>query len=131
MMLGQENRVNPRAELKWHVSAEVNNTAIEGATKDISAGGAYVCCANPLRLNEVFNMVIDAPNKSLIVQAEVVWSNIYGIDDDINPRGMGVRFLEITDEDQRIISKAVNERNQGKVALESLETAILDAADTN
>jgi Tfp pilus assembly protein PilZ len=82
---------------------------MEGVTKDISGGGAYVCCAKPLRLNEVFDMVITAPDKSLKVMAEVVWSNIYGPDDEINPRGMGVVFLEISDEDRSTISKAVNQ----------------------
>jgi hypothetical protein len=62
---------------------------IDGVTKDISPSGAYVCCAKPLRLSEVFDMVIEAPNKRLKAKAEVVWSNIYGPDDEINPRGMG------------------------------------------
>jgi hypothetical protein len=77
-MAEQENRVYPRARLKWAVSAKVDGKVIEGVTKDISVSGAYVCCAKPLRLNVVLDMVIKAPDKSLSVKAEVVWSNIYG-----------------------------------------------------
>ena len=106
-MAVEENRVYPRARLKWAVSAKVDGKVIEGVTKDISVSGAYVCCAKPLRLNEVVDMVITAPYESQSVKAEVVWSNIYGPDDNINPRGMGVLFLEISGEDRKVIAKAV------------------------
>ena len=106
-MTEEENRAYPRAGLKWAVSAKVDGKVIEGVTKDISISGAYVCCAKPLRLNEVVDIVITATYESQSVKAEVVWSNIYGPDDDINPRGMGVRFLEISGEDRRVIAKAV------------------------
>ena len=106
-MAEKENRVYPRAKLKWIVLFKVDGKVIEGVTKDISVSGAYVCCAKPLRLNEVVDMVIKTPDKSLSVKAEVVLSNIYGPDDDIDPRGMGVRFLAISGEDRRVIAKAV------------------------
>jgi len=106
-MAEEDNRVYPRARLKWMVSFKVDSKVIEGVTKDISVSGAYVCCAKPLKLNEVLNMVIKAPDKSLSVKTEVVWSNIYGPDDNINPRGMGVLFLAISGEDRRVIAKAV------------------------
>ena len=106
-MAEEENRAYPRAMLKWAVLAKVDGKVIEGVTKDISVSGAYVCCAKPLKLNVVLNMIIKAPDKSLSVKAEVVWSNIYGPDDNINPRGMGVRFLTISGEDRKVIAKAV------------------------
>jgi c-di-GMP-binding flagellar brake protein YcgR len=106
-MTEEENRAYPRAGLKWAVSAKVDGKVIEGVTKDISVSGAYVCCAKPLRLNEVVDMVITAPYESQSVKAEVVWSNIYGPDDNINPRGMGVLFLEISKKDRKVIAKAV------------------------
>ena len=131
-MSQEERRGFPRAKLKWHVLTKENGKAIEGVTKDISPNGAYVCCAKPLRLNIVVDMVIKAPDKSLSVKAEVVWSNIYGPDDEINPRGMGVRFLEISHEDRQIIAKAVlqhlqsNKKNIGPLELRDLQTLILD-----
>ena len=56
-------------------------------------------------------MSINAPEKSLHVKAEVVWSNKYGPDDHITPRGMGVRFVDISEENQTFIAKAVNQYN--------------------
>ena len=108
-MTGDERRTFLRAKLRWPVLVKCKDSKMEGITKDIGAGGAYVRCAKPLRLNEVFDMVIEAPDNSLKVKAEVVWSNIYGPDDEINPRGMGVMFLEISDADRQVISKAVNQ----------------------
>ena len=106
-MIEKERRKHHRAKLKWYVLAKVHGKMIDGATKDISVTGAYVCCANPLKLNTVFNMVIKAPEKILEVEAEVIWSNIYGPDDEINPRGMGGRFLNISSDDRRIIAKEI------------------------
>ena len=110
-MIGNEKRAHPRATLQWPVSVMVGEPVMEGVTKDISAGGAYVCCATPLALNEVFEMNINAPDKSLHVKAEVIWTNVSEFDDKINPQGMGVRFLDISDEDRLFISGAVTKHN--------------------
>ena len=106
-MSDEERRRDLRAKLEWTVLAKAKGVVIDGVTKDISTSGAYVRCAKPLRLNEVFDMVIEAPNKRLKAKAEVVWSNIYGPDDEINPRGMGVRFLKISSEDRKEIAKEI------------------------
>ncbi|MCK5487118.1 MAG: PilZ domain-containing protein [Desulfobacterales bacterium] len=131
-MLEQENRIYPRGELTWPISAQAGGSVIEGVTKNIGVSGAYVCCARPLRLNEVFDMVINTPDKPLNIKAEVVWSNIYGPDDKINPRGMGVRFIEISDEDRRLITHEVTDNNLVQEASEYLNTLELETiADLN
>lgn len=127
-MAEEENRAYPRAMLKWAVLAKVDGKVIEGVTKDISVSGAYVCCAKPLKLNVVLDMVIKAPDKSLSVKAEVVWSNIYGPDDNINPRGMGVRFLTISGEDRKVIAKAVMQ--QLKLDKEEIDPKLLQTLET-
>lgn len=106
-MVEKEKRSHLRARFKWPVLAKVDGKVIEGVTKDISVNGAYVCCGNPPKLNTVFDMVIKAPEKKLKVKAEVVWSNIYGPDDEINPRGMGIRFLNISSDDRKAIAKEI------------------------
>ena len=131
-MLEQEKRIYPRGELTWPISAQAGGSVIEGVTKNIGVSGAYVCCARPLRLNEVFDMVINTPDKPLNIKAEVVWSNIYGPDDKINPRGMGVRFIEISDEDRRLITHEVTDDNLVREASEYLDTLELETiADLN
>ena len=110
-MLEDEQRIAPRAKIQWPVMVQRSTGVIEGVTLNISSTGVFIGCRRPLRLNEVFDMVITTPNQDIGAKAEVVWSNKYGPDDHITPRGMGVRFLDISEEDQRFISKAVNQHN--------------------
>ena len=98
-----------KAKLKWPVFIKANGSSSEGVTLNLSTNGAYIKCAKPLRLNEVFHMILQVPNSDDPIEAEVevVLSNIYGPDDEISPRGMIVRFLELSSEDRRIIAKAI------------------------
>ena len=124
-----KQHISPRANLRWQVNALTPEGQLEGVTKDISTRGAYVCCATPLRLNEVFHMSINSPEKSLNVKAEVVWSNIYGPDDEITPRGMGVRFLKISSQDRKFIAKEVSQQSDDAIEFEKLETITLEVGD--
>ncbi len=80
-------------------------------------------------------MTINVPNsrRSLRVSVEVVWSNIYGPDDETTPRGMGVRFLNISSEDRQIIAKEVLQSLQSKEIdpkkLQNLQTLVIDHND--
>jgi hypothetical protein len=84
-------------------------------------------------------MTIDVPNSEWFIEAtaEVVFSNVYGPDDKISPRGMGVRFLSIASKDRKIIAKEVLQHLQAdKVEIEqwklqSLQTLIIDENETN
>lgn len=129
-----DNRHFARAEIKWPVSISTEDRSADGVTLNLSPNGAYIGCAKPLRLNEVFDMTIDVPHSdsSIEAQVEVVFSNIHGPDDAISPRGMGVRFLKISSQDRQIIAKEILQHLQsGKVKLDSrklqlLETLIID-----
>jgi hypothetical protein len=125
-MFKRHNSICPRPELKWPVSAQVGGGILHGETKDISPQGAFIRCRKPLNLNEVFDMVVDVPEKSLNVKAEVVWSNIHGPDDTITPRGMGVRFVQISQEDRRIIARKLDSYEVGKEACDYLDTLELE-----
>ena len=117
----EERRNHFRAELKWPVIVQHAEGEMEGETLNCSTLSAFISCSNPLKLNEVFDLTIDAPNRRLSVNAEVVWSNIHGRDDEITPRGMGVRFLNIENEDQEFIAKLIAEQSLGEVATEYLQ----------
>ena len=130
-MAFEDHRVHPRANLRWPVSVQRGGEVTEGVTKDISEGGAYVCCANPLGPNEVLDMVINAPDKLLNVKAEVVWASMSGLDDEITPRGMGVRFLNIGDEEKRIIAEAVAENLSEDMESQELQASMFDTLEIN
>jgi hypothetical protein len=134
-----DDRHFARANVKWPVFISTDDSSRDGVTLNVSPSGAYIRCGNPLRLNEVFDMTIDVPDSDWLIEAraEVVFSNIYGPDDKISPRGMGVRFLAIASKDRQIIAKEVLQHLQGgKVEidqwkLKSLQTLIIDENETN
>ena len=129
MLVKRKQHISPRANLRWQVNAVTPKGPLEGVTKSISTREAYVCCARPLKLNEVLHMSINAPTKSLHVKAEVVWSNEYGPNDEINPRGMGVRFLKISSQDRKLIAKEVSQHGADAPDIEKLETLTLEVDD--
>ena len=90
-----------------------------------------MCCANTLNLNTVFDMAIKAPEKRLKVKAEVVWSNIYGPDDEINPRGMGVCLLNISSGDRRFIAKEILQHLEPDEEIDSKQLKALKTLTIN
>lgn len=118
----RERRQSSRIEVKWPVIVQHDKGDMAGETLNFNAISAFIRCPKPLRLNEIFDMTINAPDRRLSVNAEVVWSNIHGRDDEITPRGMGVRFLNMASEDQAFITKALATQSLGKVATEYLRT---------
>jgi hypothetical protein len=121
---GNPRKKYPKAALKWYVSAHSADRHVDGVTKEISPRQAYISCKKPFRLNEIVDVVIDAPERYLEFKAEVVWSNIYGYDDDITPRGMGVRFLKISEEDQKYISDLIEENLVASEYLDGMTTDV-------
>ena len=123
-MSGNPSEKYPRAGVKWYALAQSTDREVDGVTKEISPRQAYIRCNKPFRLKEIVDVAIAAPDRNLKFQAEVVWSNIYGYDDDITPRGMGVRFLEISEEDQKYISDLIQEHKEPSV--EKIASKYLD-----
>lgn len=130
MAVGKESRGGPRVKVKWPVKVKTAKGSTEGVTLDLGTDGAFVSCAKPLRLNEVFDLVITTPDHAIEARAEVIWSNIYGPDDNVTPRGMGVRFLKISGEDRKAIAKAAMEHLRTEDVdpreLEALKTLVID-----
>jgi uncharacterized protein (TIGR02266 family) len=121
----QERRVYPRAKIKWPVIVKTDAGTMDGVTSDVTPNGVFIHCQKPLRLNVVFEMAIDIPNSehSITAKAEVVWSNRWGPDDEISPRGMGVRFVKIASEARKFIARAaMNNLKSNEVAPELLQT---------
>lgn len=104
----EEKRSQPRLAVSWHAAFASPNGSSPAQLKDISLGGAFVVCADPLPLSERFLITIDLPGRgTLELKAEVVWSNIHVPADRVINRGMGIRFIDNTEEKRKIWSEAV------------------------
>jgi len=132
--MADNQRGYPRADIKWPVVVKSDKRTIEGVTSNVTPNGVFIHCQQPLRLNEVFDMDISIPgsDQSLKAKAEVIWSNRYGPNDDISPRGMGVRFLRISSEARKFIARAAMDYLKSKkVAPELLQTLSTLMIDLN
>ena len=130
--MAENQRGYPRADIKWPVVVKSDKRTMEGVTSNVTPNGVFIHCQQPLRLNEVFDMDISIPgsDQSLRARAEVVWSNRYGPNDDISPRGMGVRFLRISSEARKFIARAAMDYLKSKKVppelLQTLSTLMID-----
>jgi hypothetical protein len=122
----------PKAKIKCPVLIENGEHSFEGVTLILNPNGAYIGCAKPLNLNQVCNVTIKVPDSDSPIKAsaEVVFSNKYGPDDSISPRGMIVRFLSISGEDRKVIAKEVLQNIESErvdsLSLQALQTIIID-----
>jgi uncharacterized protein (TIGR02266 family) len=130
--VNNEKRQYPRAEIKWPAVIKTDRGTMDGMTSNVTPNGVFIRCQKPLKLNEIFDLTIDIPNsdQTLKAKAEVTWSNRWGPDDDISPRGMGVRFVKISSEARKFIARAaLNYLKSEEIApelLQTLQTLIID-----
>jgi len=119
-----ERRRHLRARLDWPVSMHIGVESFERSTFDIGPDGAFVRGLSLLELYEVFEMTVIGPDRPIKTKARVVWSRneaVAGLKKDL-PRGMGVEFIKISDEDWNFVSSCISD----------LEFAVyLESATTN
>jgi len=101
----KESRKHPRAKVVWPIIMENSRNIISGETQDISAGGAYMRCRNPLKSIEVSMYVsISLLSPRIRAMAVVVRSDVLGSANGVEYYGIGVRFVAISDEGRELIS---------------------------
>jgi hypothetical protein len=80
----------------------------DGVITNINNNGAFIRCRKPLRLTETCKLTIESSDREIQdVLAEVVWTNIYGPDDELSPRGMGVRFTGLPEAEEQFLRKLI------------------------
>jgi Tfp pilus assembly protein PilZ len=110
----EEKRKHPRLAISWQAVIEKSGQTDAVQLRDISLGGAFVVCPEPLALNDKFKITIDIPNQDpLGLNAEVVWSNRNVPKDRVVNRGMGIRFIENEDQDRRQLNDALTASLEG------------------
>ena len=96
--VAEEKRKYPRVDINWPVSIETAYGTIAAEVINISFGGAFICCKKPLQLRKVFRLTMIGPeNEPVIATAQVVWSNANVSEEKVINRGMGVRFIKMSD----------------------------------
>jgi uncharacterized protein (TIGR02266 family) len=103
----EERRQHQRGKVSWSVTIQTEEGTIERATYNISPEGVFIRGLSRLELDEVVDMTINGPDHPITVKARVVWSSSQVPPKEDMPRGVGVEFINISDEDREIISAFV------------------------
>ena len=105
----EERRQHPRTRVNWPITIQTEEGTIERATYNISPNGAFIRGLSPLDLHEVVDITISGPEHPITVKARVVWSSNQIPPHEDMPRGVGVEFINISDEHREIISSLASE----------------------
>ena len=108
--VGEEKRQHPRVDINWPVTIETPYGNMEAEVKNISLGGAFICCKKPLQIKKVFRMTMIGPeNEPLIGTAQVAWSNANVPEEKVVNRGMGVRFINMSERHLQLVRQFCQE----------------------
>jgi len=104
----KEKRRYPRMEVAWLAAMEMGQASIKVRLKDISRGGAFVICQEPVPLNEKLRIYIEASNQdTFALNAEVVWSNMNMPQEKVIHRGFGIKFVQNTSAARNRLEEAI------------------------
>ena len=109
-----QRRRNLRAPMiALNIIAEDNNRTFFGYIKNISRGGLFIASVNPRDLGSRFNLEISLPtpiNRTVRCGCEVVWTRQFSPKSPYE-HGMGLRFLDISEEIAELIDAWAKEQN--------------------
>ena len=90
-------RRHTRQQRPWSAAMEIGPASIKVRLKNISLGGAFVICNEPVPLNKKLRLYIEVPDQdSFALNAEVVWSNMNVPESKVVHRGLGIKFVQNT-----------------------------------
>jgi len=127
--MSERSRKVSSAKTSWPVTVKHPEGEMDGLITLVNPNAVLILCSRPLKLSELCWMTINAPSRSFEAKGLVVWSNIYGRDDEITPRGMRVRFIKISSQDRLFIASELEGKGVKKVAedyLKTLDTTVED-----
>lgn len=108
---GAESRINQRAPLEVKVGMNTGSNIFAGLSMNISSGGLFVATYTPAPIGEHVPLNFSLPDSEKVIQVtgEVCWSREYNpVYPDTHP-GMGLRFLNLNPEDQKLINDFIAE----------------------
>jgi hypothetical protein len=109
--MSKENRQHPRVKVNWPVTINTPQGPLTGVTKNISAGGAFVCMRKSLKPDEellLSRFPVRPWMPRLSIGAKVTRQDVKKLDNETLSLNMGVRFTKLSGEAQKRISEHVS-----------------------
>ncbi len=110
-MSDANQRTKPRVALKLEIDLHTETNFYTGFAMNISAGGIFVATHVPAEVGERIPVSFLLPNnpKPIEIIGEVRWNREYNpIYPDTHP-GMGLKFVDISDEEKEIINDYIRD----------------------
>lgn len=87
------------------VTFKAGGQGFQGTTTHFDENGLLILCPIPFPVGVKLEIQLHFADlkRPVEVRGEVVWSNIFGPDDSITPRGMGVKFLTLENTTSRLL----------------------------
>ena len=112
-----EKRVYHRVKVRWPTTLATSQGSVDGVTRNISIDGAFLYYnhpdpqALPLRADDRVNVVFNIPGHDQIqASARVAWSDILAVEETSTVVGVGLEFVEVSDEDRECLLQAITEK---------------------
>jgi hypothetical protein len=108
-MAGKENHPSGEKPTEkvapCQVTFIVDDELFSGTSVDFSDGGMLVFCQQPAQLYAKLKLTLKFPGfkNPVKISGEVVWTNVHGPADSLSPRGMGVKFLNLDRDMERLL----------------------------
>ena len=120
---GIDRREDERIEVGVRVEFDEEHWSF---TKNLSNKGAFVLIPSPLDLGDEFLLKLCIPDggEFIAVACKVVWTNKYGKESKDLRRGMGIRFLELKEEDQNRIEEFIQTYKAKNLVIKNGKTMI-------
>lgn len=105
--MGIETRLHPRISIDWYATVRTSEGSIEVKTINISVGGACILYPTGYEFQRHSSVLLKPPGtKPIHVVATPVWSDKSNHGNRMICK-IGVRFLAISPEDERLIEALV------------------------
>ena len=106
MVADQDRRRSLRVEVSWPITILAETGTIEGEIRNVSVDGLLIFCEEPLRLNETYRMsILPGKQHAIGVKGKVIWADAYCMDEENTAFGVGICFVEFTDEDRETLRR--------------------------
>jgi hypothetical protein len=105
----EERRKHPRKEVSWPMTIMAEHGTVEGEIRNVSVEGLLVFCDEPLRLNETYRMsIVPGKTGAIGVSGRVVQAEAYCMAEDDTAFGIGICFVEISDQDREALREILD-----------------------
>jgi len=109
-----EKREAPRTMIKIQVNCECDDAFLYDYSYDMSEGGLFISTSEPRNAGDKIKLSFILPEvlEEIEVAGKVAWVNPPGSDD--LPPGMGIRFLDLSEDKKELIQEVINRIEGGK-----------------